>query len=110
YVLNVVDSSIPSDVATGSPEEIKEERRLLYIAMTRAKDYLHLLVPQRFYTHQQPRHGDRHIYATRSRFIPSALLHLFESPSRAPFSAPATRRAAADAAIDAGARLREMWR
>ena len=54
YVLNVIDGCIPSDMATGSMEEIKEERRLLYVAMTRAKDDLHLLVPQRFYTHHQP--------------------------------------------------------
>jgi DNA helicase-2/ATP-dependent DNA helicase PcrA len=110
YVLNVVDGCIPSDRATGSPEEIEEERRLLYVAMTRAKDDLHLLVPQRFYTHHQPRHGDRHVYAARSRFIPSTLLHLFESPSRAPFSTPPIRPAAADDAMDAGARMREMWR
>jgi DNA helicase-2/ATP-dependent DNA helicase PcrA len=38
--------------------------------MTRAKDELHLLLPQRLYTHQQPRHGDRHVYAARTRFIP----------------------------------------
>jgi DNA helicase-2/ATP-dependent DNA helicase PcrA len=97
-------------MAADSPDEIEEERRLLYVAMTRAKDDLHLLVPQRFYTHQQPRHGDRHVYAARSRFIPSILLDLFESPSRAAFSTPATHAARADAAMDAGARLREMWR
>ena len=53
FVLNVVDGCIPSDLATGSAAEIEEERRLLYVAMTRAKDHLHLLVPQRFYVHQQ---------------------------------------------------------
>ena len=53
-------------------EEIEEERRLLYVAMTRAKDHLHLIVPQRFYVHQQARRGDRHLYASRTRFIPAA--------------------------------------
>ena len=48
-VLNVVDGCIPSDMARGRAEEIEEERRLLYVAMTRAKDHLHLIVPQRFY-------------------------------------------------------------
>ena len=52
-VLNVVDGCIPSDMATGSTAEIEEERRLLYVAMTRAKDHLALLVPQRFYVRQQ---------------------------------------------------------
>jgi DNA helicase-2/ATP-dependent DNA helicase PcrA len=110
YVLNVVDGCIPLDMATGSPEEIEEERRLLYVAMTRAKEDLHLLVPQRVYTHHQPRHGDRHVYAARSRFIPSPLLHLFESPSKATFSRAATHHAESDATMDAGALMREMWR
>jgi DNA helicase-2/ATP-dependent DNA helicase PcrA len=40
-------------MATGTSEELEEERRLLYVAMTRAKEHLHLLVPQRFYVSQQ---------------------------------------------------------
>ena len=52
FVLNAVDGCIPSDLATGTTDEIEEERRLLYVAMTRAKDQLDLIVPQRFYTHQ----------------------------------------------------------
>jgi DNA helicase-2/ATP-dependent DNA helicase PcrA len=70
FILNVVDGCIPSDTATGSEEDIEEERRLLYVAMTRAKDQLVLVVPQRFYTHQQAKRGDRHLYAARTRFIP----------------------------------------
>ena len=53
FVLNVVDGCIPSDLAAGETEEIEEERRLLYVAMTRAKNELDLIVPQRFYVHQQ---------------------------------------------------------
>ena len=45
FVLNVVDGCIPSDMATGHAVEIEEERRLLYVAMTRARHHLHLLVP-----------------------------------------------------------------
>jgi superfamily I DNA/RNA helicase len=52
-ILNAVDGCIPSDRATGTSEEIEEERRLLYVAMTRAKDELDVIVPQRFFTHQQ---------------------------------------------------------
>ena len=51
-VLNVIDGCIPSDLGTGSRAEIDEERRLLYVAMTRAKDHLHLVMPQRFFAHQ----------------------------------------------------------
>ena len=72
YVLNVVDGCIPSDLGTGTTAEIEEERRLLYVAMTRAKNDLHLIVPQRFFTHQQPSSGDRHVYASRSRFLPDS--------------------------------------
>ena len=78
FVLNVVDGCIPSDMATGSAEEIEEERRLLYVAMTRAKDQLMLLLPQRFYVHQQARRGDKHLYASRTRFIPAGIAGHFE--------------------------------
>ena len=78
FVLNCVDGCIPSDLATGSSEEIEEERRLLYVAMTRAKDELALVVPHRFYVHGQPRNGDRSVYASRTRFIPPPLLKHFD--------------------------------
>jgi DNA helicase-2/ATP-dependent DNA helicase PcrA len=77
-VLNVVDGCIPSDFATGAPAEIEEERRLLYVAMTRARDDLHLVLPQRFFTYGQSAHGDKHLYASRTRFVPDTLLDLFE--------------------------------
>ncbi|MDT3706402.1 MAG: ATP-dependent helicase [Thiobacillus sp.] len=78
-LLNAVDGCIPSDMATGSPQEIEEERRLLYVAMTRAKDHLQIVVPQRFYVTQQQGYGDRHIYAGRTRFIPPGMTDLFET-------------------------------
>ncbi len=79
YLLNAVDGCLPSDLATGSPGEVEEERRLLYVAMTRAKDHLDIMVPQRFFVSQQSQFGDRHVYAGRTRFIPASLLHLFEA-------------------------------
>ena len=75
----MVDGCIPSDMATGTRKEIEEERRLLYVAMTRAKDELDLIVPHRFYTYQQPSFGDSHVYAAVSRFIPSSIRDLFDS-------------------------------
>ena len=64
YLLNVVDGCMPSDLGTGTSADIEEERRLLYVAMTRAKDDLHLVVPQRFFVHGQHALGDRHLYAS----------------------------------------------
>ncbi|MCM2251233.1 MAG: ATP-dependent helicase [Ramlibacter sp.] len=78
HVLNVVDGCIPSDMATGTQEELEEERRLLYVAMTRAREHLHLIVPQRFYVTQQGAGGDRHVYAGRSRFIGEAAAGMFD--------------------------------
>ncbi len=78
HVLNVVDGCIPSDMSTGSAEDIEEERRLLYVAMTRAKEHLHLVVPNRFFIKQQAQMGDRHVYATRTRFLTPAMLKHFE--------------------------------
>ncbi|HEU4851256.1 MAG TPA: ATP-dependent helicase [Telluria sp.] len=78
HVLNVVDGCIPSDMATGSQADIEEERRLLYVAMTRAKEHLHIVVPNKFFIKQQSQMGDRHVYAARTRFITPAMLKHFE--------------------------------
>ena len=112
HVLNVVDGCIPSDMGTGSAEEIEEERRLLYVAMTRAKDELHLMVPQRFYVHQQTQYGDRHVYAGRSRFIPNGLIGFFESCAwPPPLPDESTNRAAAGPTpvTDIAALVRLRW-
>ena len=110
HVLNVVDGAIPSDLGTGSAHELEEERRLLYVAMTRARDDLHLVVPQRFYVHQQAQYGDKHVYAQRSRFITKAMLGLFED-SYWPAVKPAALTGIAPAAprVDIGAQVRGMW-
>jgi DNA helicase II / ATP-dependent DNA helicase PcrA len=109
HVLNVVDGCIPADVAQGA-QELEEERRLLYVAMTRARDHLHLIVPQRFYVTQQAVRGDRHLYAGRTRFITAAEARGFEQltwpppPARAPAVPPPA------AVIDLQKRLRAAWR
>jgi DNA helicase-2/ATP-dependent DNA helicase PcrA len=111
FVLNTVDGCIPSDLAAGETEEIEEERRLLYVAMTRAKNELDLVVPQRFYVHQQSRGGDRHLYAARTRFIPDALLRHFEQRAWPVRTATSPRTAgAAETRIDVAAKLRARWR
>ena len=111
YVLNVVDGCMPSDLGAGTSAELEEERRLLYVAMTRAKDELHLVIPQRFFTHGQRSQGDRHVYASRSRFIPDRLLGLFERTTwPVPVSAASARGPNQAPKVDVGARMRNMWR
>jgi DNA helicase II / ATP-dependent DNA helicase PcrA len=109
YVLNVVDGCMPSDLATGQQSEIEEERRLLYVAMTRARSHLHLMVPQRFYVTQQPAYGDRHLYAALTRFIPPDVAAGFECigpAAPAPLAAPAV---AAAPLINVAAQVRSAW-
>ena len=109
FLLNAIDGCLPSDRATGSTEEIEEERRLLYVAMTRAKDNLHLVVPHRFYVRSQRSKGDDHMYAQRTRFIPNEILQLFESctwPERGGLVIPIKDKRDP---IDIGAKFREMW-
>jgi len=111
-ILNVVDGCIPSDRATGASEEIEEERRLLYVAMTRAKDELDLIVPHRFFTHQQAKLGDRHVYATRSRFIPDSILGSFATRNWRDLIDSQIEAAGrkARSSIDVAASLMRMWR
>ena len=109
-LLNTVDGCLPSDLATGSSAEIEEERRLLYVAMTRAKDHLDLVVPQRFYVSQQPGGGDRHVYASRTRFIPNRLLPHFDQVSWPPPAvAPRPTEESRRIALDLAAKMRAMW-
>jgi DNA helicase II / ATP-dependent DNA helicase PcrA len=93
YVLNVVDGCIPSDMATGCAEDIEEERRLLYVAMTRAKDELHLLVPQRFYTRHQVRSGAGTSMPPAPASSPRRLLIYSSSEPGRPRMRPKARRA-----------------
>jgi DNA helicase II / ATP-dependent DNA helicase PcrA len=107
FVLNVVDGCMPSDLGAGSTAELEEERRLLYVAMTRAKDELHLITPQRFYHTQQGKGGDKHVYAIRSRFVPTSVLPKFEQTSWAPGEgAGATRAGGPLPKIDLAAKAR----
>jgi DNA helicase II / ATP-dependent DNA helicase PcrA len=110
-ILNVVDGCIPSDRATGTSEEIEEERRLLYVAMTRAKDELDLIVPQRFFTHQQAKLGDGHVYASRSRFVPDSIVGSFETRHwRDRAEGPIKVARKAGSSVNVAANLMRMWR
>jgi len=72
FVIHAADGNIPSDMALGDPGGLEEERRLLYVALTRAKDHLTVTVPQRFY-HQRFAGSRAHSYALPSRFLDPAM-------------------------------------
>jgi DNA helicase-2/ATP-dependent DNA helicase PcrA len=73
HVLAVYDGNFPACMAAGTSEEIDEERRLLYVGMTRARRTLTLYVPVRY--HHRP-HGrdDAHGYGKPSRFLTPEVL------------------------------------
>jgi DNA helicase-2/ATP-dependent DNA helicase PcrA len=114
YVLNVADGNFPSEFSTGKPQLVEEERRLLYVAMTRARNELHLCAPLRFMVTQQPRNGDAHVYGAKSRFMTDKLLDCFERTSFASLRGVESLRAAADpsedsAKVDVVGQLKDMW-
>jgi DNA helicase-2/ATP-dependent DNA helicase PcrA len=107
HVLSLIDGWLPSDLATGRPEEIEEERRLLYVAITRARDELHLIQPLRVWLRPQGTSSDRWVAAARSRFLPVSLLHLLEArrwPPARPEPGPAP-----GAGVDVAAAVRARW-
>lgn len=110
FVLNTVDGCIPINLGIGSKDEIDEERRLLYVAMTRAKDGLHLVMPQRFFVHGQAARGDRHVYASRTRFIPASILGAFEQTTWPIAQAAEGRSPRPEIRVHIGARMRGMWK
>lgn len=114
YLLNVADGNFPSEFASGKPELIEEERRLLYVAMTRARNELHLCAPLRYQITQQPRTGDAHVYGAKSRFMTDKVLGCCDKTAFSVTRGPDTFRAATDGSaeavkVDVAARIKDMW-
>jgi DNA helicase-2/ATP-dependent DNA helicase PcrA len=106
HVIHAADGMIPSDMSTGNDDEIEEERRLLYVALTRARDALHVSYPQRYY--RRPRGlEDPHSYSQRSRFLPDEVLAHFEVLGPQVVAVPA--HGAVTAAADVDAFLAGLW-
>jgi DNA helicase-2/ATP-dependent DNA helicase PcrA len=66
HVIHAADGNFPSDMSLGSPEGLEEERRLFYVAITRARRNLAIYVPLRYHHH---RVRDDHSWAQPSRFL-----------------------------------------
>ncbi|MBM4142337.1 MAG: ATP-dependent helicase [Lentisphaerae bacterium] len=107
FLIHASDGCLPSDMATDTPEEIEEELRLAYVAMTRAKDHLYVTWPLRYYHTWHP-HTDRHSYAQPSRFLTPEVVARMEGESAGEMeredesSGLAARR-------DIAAEIRSMW-
>ena len=109
HVLNVADGNFPLEFSTGKAEQVEEERRLLHVAMTRAKSELHLIAPLRYYVTQQPRRGDAHVYGARSRFMTRAVMAKFDQVTWPPAEASRVAMAKAAPGVDVSARLKALW-
>jgi DNA helicase-2/ATP-dependent DNA helicase PcrA len=114
YVLNVADGNFPSEFSIGKPDLVEEERRLLYVAMTRARNELHLCVPLRYSVTQQAKDGDAHVYAAKSRFMTGKVMECFEKTAYTSQRAAENLRAAGEAStdtaqVDVVGQLKDMW-
>jgi DNA helicase-2/ATP-dependent DNA helicase PcrA len=109
HILNVADGNFPSEFATGRAELIEEERRLLYVAMTRAKTDLHLIAPLKYYVTQQSRMGDRHVYGAKSRFLTQAVMACLEPVAYGDTGTADVSPGSAATRVDVAGRLRAMW-
>ena len=107
--MNVSVLAITCNSYTGKPAAIEEERRLLYVAMTRAKRDLHLIAPLKYYVTQQSRTGDTHVYGARSRFLTDAVMQMMDSTTWPAASSNRPQPKIPDAQVDVRAQLRAMW-
>jgi DNA helicase-2/ATP-dependent DNA helicase PcrA len=103
HIIHAADGMIPSDMSTGDKDEIEEERRLFYVALTRARDNLYVYFPLRFY--RRPRGlDDAHHFAQLTRFLPEPIHSLFERRTAGEVSSlnpPSPKRAPVDALLSA---------
>ncbi|MBK8958333.1 MAG: ATP-dependent helicase [Proteobacteria bacterium] len=109
YVQHFSDGSFPNEFAAGDDKKLEEERRLAYVALTRAKNKLVLVNPFKYFVVQQPKFGDRHVYGTKSRFLTEPVLATLDSGHwRSRVEGHGGLRD--DRRVDLKQRARAMWR
>jgi DNA helicase-2/ATP-dependent DNA helicase PcrA len=106
-VMHASDGCLPADMSTGSQDEIEEERRLLYVAMTRARDFLYVTWPLRYY-HRWHRFTDQHIYAQRSRFLTDEVCEVMKDIDLAQ-GGPEDVASDQTSGVSIPDRIRSMW-
>lgn len=110
-LIHAADGFLPSDLATGSSEEIEEELRLTYVALTRAKDFLYVLWPLRYY-HRRYALGDAHVFAQPSRFLTPDVLETMDREGIDPEAGPDPKgdpSFLAPTTLDIAELLRRRW-
>jgi DNA helicase-2/ATP-dependent DNA helicase PcrA len=108
HVIHAADGMIPSDMSTGDKEAIEEERRLFYVALTRARDNLYVYFALRFY--RRPRGlDDAHHFAQLTRFLPEDIQALFDRRSAGVTSVMATQGSPRSSARPVDALLAALW-
>jgi DNA helicase-2/ATP-dependent DNA helicase PcrA len=107
YLIHAADGFLPSDMSTGTPEEIDEERRLTYVALTRAKDFLYVTWPLRYY-HKRTPFSDRHSYAQLCRFFSSDVLETVDTVNADRADSEYVDYEPRDP-VDVASHLRSMW-
>jgi len=109
YVQHFSDGTFPNEFAAGNEARIEEERRLAYVALTRAKNQLVLVNPLKYFVPEQTKYGDKHVYGTKSRFLTDPVLASFDQThwsSRRDVEAPWEQTVR----VDLKQRARAMWR
>ena len=76
FIVGLNDGTLPHVRSFDNPEGMQEERRLLYVGITRARDQLYLVIPQNrsAYGYSEP--------VEESRFIKDIPVHLVEESGR----------------------------
>ncbi len=110
HLIHAADGMFPSDMATGDAAGVDEERRLFYVALTRAREHLHIYAPLRFHHRARPGWGDPHSYAQRTRFLPPAVDGLLDHrPVRADRADTALPEPSVVLASAVDRVLRDLW-
>jgi DNA helicase II / ATP-dependent DNA helicase PcrA len=110
FVLNVADGNFPNEYATDSPKAIEEERRLLNVAITRAKQSLHLIQPLKYWVPEQKKYGNKHVYGAKSRFLTNQvsqrLEHCFYPHNQVNVAEPHAKYAVIN---DIHSKIKQLW-
>lgn len=108
YVIHAADGNIPSDLSTRSESELEEERRLFYVALSRAKERLVVSHPQRYYFHPRG-YRDSHSYAQLTRFLTTDVQQHFERRTPKPAAGDAEAEDSGVTTDQIRKRMKRMW-